>query len=146
MDVDVRYGFADRTGHAHVVVAVKVRVDSALETDLGGPHAGAIGCPVGDLRNLQAVRSAPQVKRHRPLREATESTLVGADVRVVDVPVRHEGDRIAVDPAAQVVGYLGHCSHLATPRRKQGYQLIVSRLLAVHDTVEYLCDRPTPER
>ena len=95
VDVDPLGGGPHGAEHVEVVVAVEVRVDAALQADLGGPLGLGLGHPPGDLVQVEQVGGAPQVERERPLGEGAEPALEGADVGVVDVAVDDEGDLVA---------------------------------------------------
>ncbi len=57
VDVHVGHRRLHRTGHVDVVVAVEVRVDAALQGDLGGAHLPTLGSPLGDVVEREQVRA-----------------------------------------------------------------------------------------
>ncbi len=136
VDVDVGRGGADGLEHVEVVVTVEVRVDAALEADLGGTLRLALGDAARDLIELEQVGGAAQVEREGSLGEGTEAALERADVRVVDIAVAHVGDAVAHRPAAQVVGDLGHGAHLRAAGGEERDDLCLAHVLAERDAGE----------
>ena len=136
-------------GDVDVVVAVEVRMDPTLQADLGGADGHRLQYPLLDVVQGQQVRRAPQVQGERALGEAAEAALEGAHVGVVDVPVAHEGDDIAHDGAAQIVGHLADGDHLGASRAEQRDDLVDTDLMAHEHTGEHLAHRaagPTSRR
>ena len=126
VDVDIGYSVPNRPGDVEVVITIEVGMDAPLEADLGGAHSGRLGCPVGDLVHLQEVGRASEIQRQRSLGETAKATLVGADVGVVDISVRHPRHVVADPAPAQLVGYLGHRNDLGAPRFEQRQELLVT--------------------
>ena len=108
------------------------------------PSATASTHPLLDVLEREQVGRAAQVERQRPLGEAAEPALEGADVRVVDVAVADVGDGVADDGPAQLVGHLGDGGHLGTPGREQRGDLVLADLLAEQHAFEHLAHRAVP--
>ena len=92
--------------HRDVEVAGEVRVDAALQADLGGPELPGLDRAVDHLVDVQDVGVAAQVEALGPAREAAEAAAEVALVGVVDVAVDDVGDRVAAAARAQGVGHL----------------------------------------
>ena len=120
MDVDVGYGVTYGPGDVDVVIAVKVRVDSALQAHLGGTHTSSVSGPSGNLVQGQEVGGAPEVERQGPLGEAAEPTFVCTYICVVDIPVGHPGDLISDGSTAKLVGYFGNGGYLGPAGPEEG--------------------------
>ena len=146
VDVDLGGHGSDGPDHLQVVVAVEVRMDAALQADLGGPPRFGLHHPVADLVEPEEVRLAAQVEGPRSFREGAEAALEGADVGVVDVAIDDEGDLVAHGFGAQVVGNLGHLAHLSAAGGEQRHDLVLADLVAVEHGRQYLDDRSAAAR
>ena len=135
-----RDGFLHQLRHPHVVIAVEVRVNSTLQTHLGCPTGRCLHNSGNDFLIIEKVRASTQVQRQRTLGETAEGALVCADIRVVDVAVTDEGDRVAIGVRPQLVREFGYRRHLATPGRKQDRELVSFDPLPRTNTVEHFAD------
>ncbi len=129
-----------------VVVAVEVGMDAALEADLGRAAFDRFDDAALHLFHLDQVRLPAQVERERALRERAETALVRAHVRVVDVAVADEGDLVADDVAAQLVGHLRDTGHLGAARTEQDHDLVDADFLPRQHSGEHLADAPARAR
>ena len=127
--VDVHVGKLRLDGfhHRHVEVAGELGVDAALEAHLGGAPLPRFDAALHDLGDRHQVRVAAQVERPRPLREGAEAAAEVALVGVVDVAVDDVADRVAVDPAPQLVGDRGDGIHLVATRSEEPLDLVTGR-------------------
>ena len=100
---DRLYGASD----IEVILAVKVRMDAALKTYFRRAQGDRFFDSPLDLVEAEQVRCAPQIERERTLREGAELALEGAHVRVINVSILYESNRVADDLAPQVVGRFG---------------------------------------
>ena len=141
VDVHVGHRVLHGPGDVDVVVAVEVRVDAALQGDLGGPHVPALERPLGDVVERQQVRRAAQVERQRALREPAELALERAHVGVVDVPVRHPRQRLADQFGPHPIGGLGDGEHVGSASLEQRHDLVDARLVTGLDAGEHLGHR-----
>ena len=123
-----------------VVAAVEVGMDPALEADLGGAVLDGFDDASLQLVEPEQVGIAAEVQRERALRERTELALEGADVRVVDVAVAHEGDGVTDRLGAQAVGDVRDASEVGAPCAEQGDDLLDVDFFAGEHTVEHLAD------
>ena len=138
--VHLGHGLLHRTGDVDVVVAVEVRMDAALQRDLGGAHLPRFHRALGDVVEGEQVRRAAQVQRQRALGEAAELALERAHVGVVDVAVVHPRDGVAHGTVPQFVGHLGHGHHLGPTSTEQRDDLVEAHLVARQHAVEHLAD------
>ena len=101
-----------------------VGVDAALHADLGRAELDRLLDPVGELVLVDLVC----VGRAPALAEAAEGTADRADVGEVDVAVDDEGDDVAGQLGAQLVGGNPHLlDHLRTALGEQRRQLVVAQ-------------------
>ncbi len=95
--VHARHPRLDRPDDVGVAGDRHLRVDAALQADLGGAGRPRLLGPVGDLLHRQPVRVGVAL----PLGERAEPAPHVADVGEVDVPVDHVGDVVADRVPAQ---------------------------------------------
>ena len=139
--VDLRRDLLHRPRHVEVVLAVEVGVDAALETHLGGAALDRFDDPPLDLVAVEEIRVAAEVQRQRTLREGAELALERADVRVVDVAIAHERDRVAHGLAPQLIGDRARPRATSGPRAlEQRDDLVDADFFAREHTVEHVAD------
>ena len=118
-------------------------MDAALETHLGGSAVDGFEHPALDLLVVEEIGRAPQVERQRSLRERAEPALERAHVRVVDVPVADERDRVADGVGSQLIGDHRDFDEVGAARSEEGDDLVDADGLTCHHAVEHLADRGT---
>ena len=139
--VDRGRDFLDRAGDIDVVVAVEIGMDPALQADLGRAARDGFDHPPLHLLHLEEIRLPAEVERERSLRERAEFATVRAHVCVVDVAIAHEGDLVADDRAAQLIGDFGDPRDFGTARREQRHDLADADLFTREHPGEHLTDR-----
>ena len=139
--VDLRRDLLHRARHREVVVAVEVGVDATLQAHLGGAAVDRFQDAALDLLVVEEVGRAAEVQRERALRERAEPALERAHVRVVDVAVADERDRVTHRVAPELVGDRGDLEEVGATRAEQGDDLVDVDLLAGEDAVEHLAHR-----
>ena len=80
-----------------ISLAAVIRMDAALEADLGRASLPGLGRAAHDFVEREVVRRAPQRLMRLALGEGAERAAVGADVGVVDVAVDDVADDVAAD-------------------------------------------------
>ena len=141
VDVDGVRRLPDGLDDLQVIVTVELRVDPALQADLGGPQFLGFADPVGDLAELEQVGGPAEVEGKWALGEGAEPALEGADVGVVDVPVGHEGHLVADDLRPQAIGDFGDGPDLGAAGGEQGHDLVLVDLPSRHHRGQHFPDR-----
>ncbi len=127
MQVQLRRGLLGQPQPARVVLELPVGVDARLHADLGGAEGHRLVHPAHEL--LPAVLVG--VGRAPALAEAAERAADHAHVGHVDVAVDHEGDGVAGQLGAQLVGRLAHVlDRLRAGLGEQRRQLLGAQRLA----------------
>ena len=119
--------------YLEVIVAVEVRVDTTLQTDLGCTELCSFNRAALHLVEPEQIRVATQVERQRTLRESAELALERADVGVVDIAVRNPCDVVPVDAAPQIIGHLRDQPNLVAPCAEQRGDVVLIHDMAATD-------------
>ena len=144
--VNVGSGFLHCPTHVDVVVTVEVGMDAALQRDLCGTQVPRLAYALGNVLEREQVGLAPEVERHRTLREAAELALERADIRVVDVPVVHPGNGVPHHLGTQLICVLRNGCHFVAPGAEQGGEFVHTGFLAHAHAVKHFRHRATHRR
>ena len=100
-----------------------IRMDAALEADLGCASLPGLGRAAHDFVEGEVIRRATQRLMRLALGEGAERAAVGTDVGVVDVAVDDVADDIAARRAAKRIGRGDDALIVGVARREQPYDL-----------------------
>ena len=121
-----------------VIVAVKIGVNTTLQSDLGCSQVPCLACAIGDVVEREQIRCASQVEREGTFREPAELALKCAHVGVVDIAVVHPRDGIAHNLFAQVVSNFCDSAHFFATSTKECDDLGFVDALSESDSLQDL--------
>jgi hypothetical protein len=136
VDMHIREAGFDPFDHAGVEVAGELRMNTALESDLGRPPLpGFLGEPDDSLQRNQ-IRLLSEIEAARALGERAEAAAEVALIRVVDIAVDHIGDCFAHLLSSQFVGGVGHGINLIPPGAEESFYFVAARWMAGESAFE----------
>src|SRR3954453_24181299 len=92
-----------RPANFDVVRTGKIGVDAALHADFGGTSRGSLAHAPRDFREAEIIRPATQRVGGLAFGKSAEAAMIGADIRVVDIPRNDVADEAPVHLVAKLV-------------------------------------------
>ena len=119
MDMHPRHGLLDGAANRFIGCAGILRVDAALQADFGGTtRPGFLGA-TGDFCMVKIIGRAAQGFMSLALAEGAEAATIGADIRIIDVPIDDIAHGIARNCLPQPIGGRHDMRLIRIPCREQ---------------------------